>query len=146
MNAKVYIATYIWITKMKNYIIYSVSDRDSPCAISNENQWFTLARDEMQASIGADKNPWNNSLAIIKKKYELLDDCAVSIRPAHSIDPIDKKEHQKGLYFVEIESSSQGKTLSSRKLYNWEDAIRIIAKFEGLSFQAAERVWKVKKL
>ncbi|QOD83440.1 hypothetical protein [Chromobacterium haemolyticum] len=131
---------------MTIHIIYSAADREEAPVKPDENQWFTLIKNEDQLATDADNNPWNNRPAIIKKRYELLDDCVASIRPARSLDSIDQKEHQKGLYFIEISSNTQNKSYSSRKLYQWKNAIEIIDKFEGLSFQTAERVWKVKKL
>jgi len=130
---------------MEKLIFYSSSDREKARDDGVDGSWFTVVGDLDLAMEMADVNPWNGDAAIIRKKYKLFNDCLVSIRPARSNDGVGRQEYNKGRYFIEIEGNCSGERLSSRKVYLWAEAVEISGLFEGLSFEAACRVWKIKK-
>ncbi|EZJ48644.1 hypothetical protein AD10_5050 [Escherichia coli 1-182-04_S4_C2] len=94
----------------------------------------------------ASTNPWNQDDAIINKRFCLLDDCVISIRPARAEDRIEKRDYNKGYYFIEIMNQDESIKFSSHKIYSWEQVIECASWFKGVSFLAAQRIWKAKKL
>ncbi|EDF8688625.1 hypothetical protein GCA46_23435, partial [Salmonella enterica] len=68
-------------------------------------------------------NPWNRDEAVLKKKLYLLDDCVIAIRSARSEDRIEKRDYNKGYYFIEIMNQDESIKLSSHRIYSWEQAI-----------------------
>ncbi|WP_374422145.1 hypothetical protein [Chromobacterium sp.] len=128
---------------MKTVLIYSAADAEAPASPGSQHHWYTLVQDPAAAE--ADHNPWDGRAAILKKPYELQDDCRVSIRPARCFDPISRQEQHKNLYLIEIANQGGSSAFCSRRLYRWPEALGFIAQFEGLSFPAAARVWRAKK-
>ncbi|WP_317697296.1 hypothetical protein [Xylocopilactobacillus apis] len=108
-----------------------------------DDTWFAVNNDENNP---LDYNPWNQDLAEIKKKFLLLDQCVILFRPAFAKDEYSNREYNKGCYFLEITNQDGSITYSSKKLYTWEQLTPLAALFKDLSFSAASRVWKAKKL
>uniref|UniRef100_UPI0030C76CF0 hypothetical protein n=1 Tax=Escherichia coli TaxID=562 RepID=UPI0030C76CF0 len=90
--------------------------------------------------------PWNQDDAIINKRFSLFDVCVISIRPARAEDRIEKRDYNKGYYFIEIMNQDESIKFSSHKIYSWEQVIECASWFKGVSFLAAQRIWKAKKL
>lgn len=95
----------------------------------------------------ADINPWNKDKAITQKKMYLMDDCVVMLRPARMEDRIRRsRDEPVTSYFIEIMNQDESIKFISRRIYSWDKVIEFASWFRGLSFTAATRVWKVKKL
>lgn len=132
---------------MNKVVFRSESDRESAKENGVESIWYTVVNDPNKSEQLANVNPWNHDAALIKKKLYLIDDCVVSIRPARSEDRIGRSnDFNKGYYFIEIMNQDESIKFISYKVYMWEDALQYISWFKGLSFTAALKVWKVKKL
>jgi len=112
--------------------------------------WFTVLNPHKPATKDSDevcKNPWNGDEAITVSENYFLDNCVVSIRPAHSHDGYNKsRDAYKMEYFLEISNNDESVRYSSRRLYNWDTIISLAALFRNISFTAAQRVWIAKKL
>lgn len=95
----------------------------------------------------ANVNPWNKDKAIIQKKWYLMDDCVVMLKPARMEDRISRSRHEPvRFYFIEIMNQDESIKFTSRRIYSWDEVIEFVSWFKGLSFTAATKVWKVKKL
>lgn len=92
-------------------------------------------------------SPWNGIKAITAAEMYFHDKCVISIRPASAYESCKKdSEYYKMEYFLEISNHDESVRYSSRRLYRWEEIITLASLFKGLSFTAALRVWKSKKL
>ena len=132
---------------MKKIIFRSESERERKKDYFSESIWYTVVNDVNQSGDEKSVNPWNGDLAVTNKKLYLLDDCVVTLRPARAEDGIEMlKDYNKGYYFIEIMNQDESVKFSSHRVFLWENAIEYASWFKGLSFIAASRVWKVKKL
>ncbi|HAX6928175.1 TPA: hypothetical protein OCE99_004999 [Escherichia coli] len=131
---------------MDKIIFRSESDRENAKASDTEAIWYTVVNELKQSEQMASTNPWNQDDAIIKKRFCLLDDCVISIRSARAEDRIEKRDYNKGYYFIKIMNQDESIKFSSHKIYSWEQVIECASWFKGVSFLAAQRIWKVKKL
>lgn len=147
MNPKVFYITCTWTIEMTKLIFRSSSDREK--TINNDIRpfWFVVVHNQEEAERIASHNPWNGDNAIFTEVYYLLDECVVCIRPARSAERFKpNKDVNKGFYFIEITNQDEAVKYSSNNIYSWDDAVKYASWFKGLSFSAAQRVWKVKKL
>jgi hypothetical protein len=106
-------------------------------------QWYTVApvghsRDKDEEPEDALKNPWNGDEAEMVFECPFPDQCVISIRPT--------KDHGRREYFLEISNQDESIRLSSRKIYEWEEVMKLASFFKEASFFAAQRIWKSKKL
>ena len=132
---------------MEKVLLVSDSDGDRARETGTSSLWYTVIHDNMSPLEQANKNPWNRDQSTYEKRCYLMDDCVVSFRPARFEDRIDRQQdHNKGLYFIEIGNHDGSAILTSRMVYAWEKVLEFANQFKGLSFTAATRVWKAKKL
>jgi hypothetical protein len=110
--------------------------------------WFTIADESDVYLADVLRNPWNGDDAeIVAEKFYFSNDCVITIHPAQSHQECEpKKRHFKGEYFLEISDYDASTKYSSRKLYRWEEIIKLASMFKGLSFLAAQRIWRFQKL
>ena len=115
---------------------------------NNENHTWYVSEDEFKYKKDvAGFNPWNKNEAITRKKMYLMHDCVVIFRPARMEDRISRSRHNPVMfYFIEIMNQDESIKFTSRSIYTWDKVIEFASWFKGLSFIAATRVWKVKKL
>ncbi|EGO7477587.1 hypothetical protein IU802_004237, partial [Salmonella enterica] len=99
------------------------SDRVNAKSSGTEAIWYTVVRELNESEELASINPWNRDEAVLKKKLYLLDDCVIAIRSARSEDRIEKRDYNKGYYFIEIMNQDESIKLSSHRIYSWEQAI-----------------------
>lgn len=127
--------------------IILISDCEDPDLIAppGKRSWYTVVHDDIKSYELAKKNPWVGLESIIEGKRYLMDDCVVIFRPARNETVVGKGAREKGYYFFEISNQDASVTLSSRKVYVWGEVIKMADLFKDLSFQAATRVWGVKK-
>jgi hypothetical protein len=131
---------------MKKLALRSSSDLENALDQSVEPYWYTVLHDETSCSL-SNKNPWNQDDAVITQTLHLADDCVITLRPArHSQEENGACDHEKDRYFIEISNQDRSTVLSSSRVYLWEAVNKIALYFKGLSFTAATRVWKAKKL
>lgn len=115
--------------------------------VSTPLLWYTVVHDERDSQQLAKRNPWNQEDSTFEKRCYLMDDCVVTFRPARCEDRIVRQQdYNKGLYFVEIANQDSSLIFTSRRVYSWEEGFDRISYFKGLSFTAATRIWKAKKL
>lgn len=139
--------TFIWITDMKKLVVRSSSNLEKALEDKVEPYWYTVLRDEHQYSIRSEKNPWNQDAAELEKTVYLADDCVITMRPArYALKNDGSYDYEKDHYFLEISNQDSSIIFSSARVYVWEEVNRLAVFFKGLSFTAATRVWKVKKL
>ena len=109
--------------------------------------WYISEEEFKNNKKVADFNPWNKDEAITIAKNYLMDDCVVIFRPARMEDRISRSRDAPVMfYFIEIMNQDESIKFASRRIYPWEKVIEFASWFKGLSFVAATRVWKVKKL
>lgn len=130
---------------MKKIMLLSDCEDPNLIAPPGKKTWYTVVHDEEASYELAKKNPWVGLESIIEAKTYLMDDCVVIFRPARNENGTHKGDSDKGYYFIEISNQDASIVLSSRKIYLWDEVIKIADLFKGLSFQAATRVWHVKK-
>lgn len=112
-----------------------------------EPYWYTVLREEHQSSILSGKNPWNQDVAELEKTVYLADDCVITVRPArYALKNDGSGDYEKDHYFLEISNQDSSVIYSSARVYIWEEVNRLAVFFKGLSFTAATRIWKAKKL
>jgi hypothetical protein len=132
---------------MEKIVLLSDSDDEKARETGSPSYWYTVVHDNANSIDLTKKNPWNMDESIYEKRCYLMDDCIISIRPARLEDRISKQQdHNKGFYFLEIANQESSQIFTSRSVYTWENLLELIGHFKGLSFTAATRVWKVKKL
>lgn len=132
---------------MDKLIFRSESDRTNASESFCESVWYTVVDEHEELEAQGNVNPWNQDCAVIKKTLYLMDDCVIVIRPARSNDKIEiTRDYDMGYYFIEIMNQDGSEKYSSHKIYKWDEVIEKAYLFKGLSFSAASRVWKVKKM
>lgn len=132
---------------MEKIVLLSDSDSEHARETGTPSLWYTVIHDSNLYDEQAKKNPWNQDESVFEKRCYLMDDCIVSFRPARFEDRIDRQQDRnKGHYFIEIANQDGSYILTSRLVYTWDQAIEFASYFKGLSFNAASRVWKSKKL
>ncbi|EBH3660741.1 hypothetical protein PN77_21275 [Salmonella enterica] len=108
---------------MDKIIFRAESDRVNAKSSGTEAIWYTVVRELNESEELASINPWNRDEAVLKKKLYLLDDCVIAIRSSRSEDRIEKRDYNKGYYFIEIMNQDESIKLSSHRIYSWEQAI-----------------------
>lgn len=132
---------------MKKIVIRSSSDLQKALEDEVKPFWYTVLHDNDQFSELAEKNPWNQDAVETQKKVYLSDDCVITLRPARYTLKIDGAgDYEKDHYFLELSNQDGSTILSSASVYTWEEVNALAFFFKGLSFTAAMRVWKSKKL
>ena len=132
---------------MKKIVYVSEIDMLDAMESDVDHIWYTVVNNEKEAIEACSRNPWNGINAITTGTLYLLDDCVLTIRPARSVQvPDSNKDFCKNRYFIEISNQDGSICYSSYKNYSWDDAIKHSSLFKGLSFNAAVRVWGIKKL
>jgi hypothetical protein len=131
---------------MKKIALRSSSNLENALDHNLKPYWYVVLHDEVSAEL-SDRNPWNQDEAVITQTLYLADDCVITLRPArHSLEEGQTPNYEKDHYFVEISNQDRSTVFTSFSVYTWEDANTMAFYFKGLSFTAATRVWKVKKL
>ena len=114
---------------------------------TEDHVWYISEEEFKNNKEVADFNPWNKDEAITIAKSYLMDDCVVIFRPARMEDRISRSRDAPVMfYFIEIMNQDESIKFTSRRIYPWEKVIEFTSWFKGLSFVAATRIWKVKKL
>ncbi|MBD8124484.1 hypothetical protein IFT62_25090 [Pseudomonas lutea] len=132
---------------MEKIVLLSDSNHEKAREKGQPSSWYTVVHDTDDVIDATKKNPWSLDESIYEKRCYLLDDCVVSLRPARFEDRISKQQdYNKGFYFLEIANQEGSQIFTSRNVYTWEKSLELIGYFKDLSFAAATRVWKVKKL
>lgn len=93
-------------------------------------------------------HPYNNEEVERVKIQIPVDKCIISIRSAerYEQDENERKAFSKGSYFVLISDVHEKEQLMTIYEYSWDEVINIISLLKDLSFDAAKKVWKSKKL
>lgn len=131
---------------MKKLALRSSSNLENALDHNAKPYWYIVLHNETSSEL-SDKNPWTQDDAVMTQTLFLADDCVITIRPArHAPEENGSYDHEKDRYFVEISNQDRSTVLTSFSVYSWEDANTMAFYFKGLSFAAAIRVWKVKKL
>jgi hypothetical protein len=132
---------------MKRLVIRSSSNLEKALEDKVDPYWYTVLHNGHQSSMQSQKNPWNQDAAELEKAVYLADDCVITIRPArYGLKNDGSYDYQKDHYFLEISNQDSSIVFSSACVYAWEEVNRLACFFKGLSFTAATRVWKVKRL
>lgn len=132
---------------MNKIFLLSDSDDQNARDVGVPSHWYTVIHDDARDEVLAKQNPWNQDESEYEKRCYLMDDCVISIRPARYEDRISRvQDYNKDCYFVEISNQDRSSISTSNKVYSWDEAVKLGSYFKGLTFTAATRVWKVKKL
>lgn len=130
----------------KNAIRWS-SDLENARDLEVKPYWYTVCHPKNQLSETPHKNPWNQDEAEFEQTVYLADDCVITMRPArYSVNPDGGGDYEKDHYFLEISNQDASVILSSAQTYKWDEVNQLAFFFRGISFTAATRIWKVKKL
>lgn len=132
---------------MEKIVLISDSDDEKARDIDAPSQWYTVVHEVVNSRELATRNPWSHDESIYEKQCYLMDDCVISFRPARYEDRIGRiQDYNKGLYFIEIANQDSTQIFTSNKVYEWDKVVSLSGLFTGVSFTAATRVWKAKKL
>lgn len=132
---------------MKKSVIRSTSNIENAREDETQSYWFTVLHDEIESPKLARVNPWNQDESELEREAFLCDDCVIVIRPArHQVNQISPKVYEKDRYFLEISNQDGSQVLSSCQVFTWESVNELLLFFKGISFLAAVRVWRSKKL
>lgn len=131
---------------MKKRLVRSSSNLEKALADEVSAHWYTLLIDNGESASGT-RNPWNQDVAELEKTVYLADDCVITIRPArYALSEGAYADYEKDRYLLEISNQDSSMVLNSARVYAWEEVTMLASFFKGISFTAASRVWKVKKL
>jgi hypothetical protein len=132
---------------MKKLVLRSSSNLEMAIEAKVPPYWYTIMHEGVNSIELAESNPWNNDIPWAVQTYYFADDCVIVIRPARcSQNEHGAFDYEKDRYFLEISNQDRSEIFSSCKVYTWEDVNKHAFMFSGLSFKAATRVWKTKKL
>jgi len=132
---------------MKKRVIRSSSNLEKAVEDKVVPYWYTALVYENQACEFSENNPWNQDAAEFKKTVYLSDDCVITIRPArYALTDGGNGDYEKDRYFLEISNQNSSFVYTSARVYEWKAVNKVALFFKGLSFYAAARVWKAKKL
>lgn len=147
IKKKVFLQIYIWTIEMKKIVIRSSSNIEKAWEQDIPSSWYTVVHDKEMSRVLARSNPWNLDRSEYESESYLMDDCVITIRPArYRLKNEDTGDHEKDRYFIEISTQDGSVILSSHCVYDWDDVNRLAAFFKGISFAAATRVWKSKRI
>ncbi|MGH8418276.1 MAG: hypothetical protein ACRER8_13490 [Pseudomonas sp.] len=132
---------------MKKIAIRSSSNLEKALKDNVQPYWYSVLQTDGQVSPTSEKNPWNEDVAELEKTVYLVDDCVLTIRPArYALKNDGAGDYEKDHYFLEISNQDGSSIFSSNRVYSWEDVNNLAIYFKGLSFTAATRIWKSKKI
>jgi len=132
---------------MEKRVIRSSSNLEEALEDEVEPFWYTVLHSKNKTDELIQTNPWNQAPSELEKTAYLADDCVITIRPARfSLEKGGAGDYEKDRYFLEISNQDSSTIFSTHRVYSWDEVNRLAFFFKGLSFTAATRVWKGKKL
>lgn len=132
---------------MAKVVLRSSSNLEKALEDDVSPYWYTAIHSGKPYEEQAGTNPWNHDSAGTEKTVYLADDCVITLRPARfGLTSQSSADYEKDHYFIEIANQDGSTILSSHKVYSWDRVLELSTYFKGISFTAATRVWKAKKL